>query len=116
MAAPLTIYHNGSCSKSVGALELLAERGIPFATRFYLDEPLTAEELRALLKKLTLPPSAIVRRAEILACELTAEGEPDEEAWIQILAENPILIERPIIESADRALIARPPQRVLELL
>lgn len=116
MATPLTIYHNAECSKSNGALEILSERGIPFTARFYLHEPLTEDELHALLKKLALPASAIVRRAEALAQQFTADGEPDEEAWIQILAANPSLIERPIIEGADKAIIARPPERVLELL
>jgi len=116
MAGPLIIYHNGECSKSKGALELLTERGTPFTVRYYLQEPLTVEELKALLKKLNLPASAIVRRGETLASEVTAKGEPDEEGWIRILAENPSLIERPIVESADIAIVARPPKRVLELL
>lgn len=116
MDAPLTIYHNAECSKSTGALDILSERGAPFTTRFYLQEPLTVEELEALLKKLNLPASAIVRRAETPAQQFTADGEPDEEAWLQILAANPSLIERPIVEGAHKAIIARPPERVLELL
>lgn len=116
MAATLTIYHNAECSKSNGALEMLSERGVSFNTRFYLQEPFTVEELRTLLKKLALPASAIVRRNELLAPKFTADGEPDEEAWIQILAANPSLIERPIVESTDKAVVARPPERVLELL
>lgn len=116
MAAPLTIYHNAECSKSNGALEILSERGIPFTARFYLQEPLSIDEMKALLHKLDLPASAIVRRGEPLAQELTASGEPDEETWIQILADNPSLLERPIVEAADRAVVARPPERVLKLL
>ena len=116
MEVPLIIYHNARCSKSRGALEILTERSIPFTVRYYLEEPLGAKELKALLKKLDLSPSSIVRRGEALAKELTINGEPDEEAWIQILATNPSLIERPIVEAETKAVVARPPERVLEIL
>ena len=116
MATPLIIYHNAECSKSNGALEMLCERGIPFTARFYLQETLTEGELSALLKKLGLPASAIVRRNEALAQQFAADGEPDEELWIRILAANPSLIERPIVEGETRAVVARPAERALEVL
>ena len=94
----------------------MTERGVPFNVRFYLQEPLTAEELRVLLKKLALPASAIVRRGEMLTSEFTRGGEPDEEAWIQILAANPSLIERPIVEAQTKAVVARPAEKILEIL
>jgi arsenate reductase len=116
MDAPLIVYHNAQCSKSRGALEILTERRVPFTVRYYVDEPLTATELEALLKKLSLPASAIVRRHEALVQELTAGREPNEEGWIQFLATHPFLIERPIVENTNKAIVARPPERVLELL
>jgi arsenate reductase len=116
MVAPLTVYHNGSCSKSNGLLELLTEREVPFTARFYLDEPLTEEELKALLKKLDVPASAIVRRSEALIEAFTQEGEPDEESWVRILVANPSLIERPIVEAQTKAVVARPPERLFEIL
>ena len=64
--AGITIYHNGECSKCRGALEIMQERGIPHDVRWYLAEPLSETELTALLKKLDMLPSQLVRKSEPL--------------------------------------------------
>jgi len=112
----ITIYHNGHCSKSHEALEILQAEGIPHNVRWYLAEPLSAEELSALVKKLDMPASAIVRRDEDYFKENLAERDFSEAEWLEILSTHPELIERPIVERGDRAVIARPAERLRELL
>lgn len=111
----ITIYHNGECSKSRGALEILQEMNIPHQVRWYLAEPLTRDELAALLKKLNMAPSALVRKSEPLYKQQYEGKQLSEQEWLNILAENPILIERPIVEKGDTAIVARPPERLKEL-
>ena len=86
--------------------------------RRYLDEPPSAAELEAALDALGLEPWEIARMGEARARELGLAGlEHDREAWIEVLAANPILIERPIVIGDDgRAALGRPPERVLDLL
>jgi arsenate reductase len=112
----ITIYHNGECSKCRGALEILQERGIPHEVRWYLAEPLTVVELSALLKKLNIPASDLVRTTEDLYLQHYAGKDISEDEWITILAENPILMQRPIVVHGDKAVIARPAERMFEIL
>lgn len=112
----LVIYHNGTCSKSRSALEILQEQNIPHEVRWYLSEPLTKKELSALLQKLTLQPSEIIRKNEPLYKEQFEGKELSEQEWLDILLENPILIERPIVEKGDKAVVARPPEKLFEII
>ncbi len=110
-------YHNPRCSKSRQALALLRERGIEPELVAYLDTPPDTATLRALLGKLDIAPRALLRTGE---AEYKALGLDDaslgDEAIINAMAAHPILIERPIFETGERAVIGRPPERVLELL
>jgi len=110
------LYANPSCSKSRGAEQLLAERGVEADVVRYLDEPPTVPALRALMAKLGIDdPRAMVRQGEPVFAELgLAEAAPDD--VLAAVAEHPILLERPIFVVGDRAVIARPPERLLELL
>lgn len=114
--ADITIYHNGRCSKSRGALEILQEQNISHTVRWYLAEPLTEKELTALLKKLHIPAEELVRKNEDLYKEEYKGKHLNEQEWIAVLAANPILIERPIVEKGNKAVVARPPEKVMELL
>lgn len=111
------LYHNPRCSKSRAALELLASRGVKPAIVRYLDQPPDAAALRALLDKLGLPARALLRTGEdeYRALKL-ADPSLDEAALIEAMAAHPRLIERPIFVRGNRAVIGRPPERVLELL
>ena len=113
----MQLFHNSRCSKSRGALELLRERGIEPDVVYYLETPPSADELRGLLRKLGLPARALLRTGE---AEYDALGlsDPslDDDALVAAMAENPRLIERPVFVNGDRAVIGRPPERVLELL
>ena len=111
----ITIYHNGACSKCRGVLEIMQEEHIPHEVRWYLTDPLSEEELLSLLGKLGMTPSALVRKSEPLYKEQYEGKNITEDEWLKILAAYPVLIERPIIEKGDTALIARPPERLYEI-
>ncbi|RDZ28336.1 arsenate reductase (glutaredoxin) [Lysobacter silvisoli] len=111
------LYHNPGCSKSRGALELLRERGLEPELVSYLDTPPDAAELRALLRLLDLPARALLRSGEPEYAQLGLDDPAlDEAALIAAMAAHPRLIERPIFIHGDRAVVGRPPERVLELL
>lgn len=111
------LYHNPRCSKSRAALELLAARGIEPVIVRYLDTPPDAETLRDLLGKLGVPARALLRSGEdeYKAMNL-ADPALDDEALIAAMVAHPRLIERPVFVQGDRAVIGRPPERILELL
>lgn len=111
----ITIYHNTECNKSNVALSILEEKGVPFEVRFYLIDKLNREELAALLKKLDMNPSGLLRRSEPLFTGLNSNA-PTEADWFELMLEHPVLIERPVVENGDKAIIARPPERVLEII
>ena len=114
--ATVKIYHNVRCSKSREACSILQEKNIPFETVEYLKTPPSQKEIKELLKKLGMKAEEIVRKGEILYKEKYKDKKISEAEWIQILSENPILIERPIIVKEDKAVIGRPPEKVLELI
>lgn len=113
---PIVIYHNARCSKSRSACELVTGRGVSTRIIEYLKTPPSKDELRALLQKLGMKPSEIVRRGEDAFKENYAGTSLDDEQWLDALITHPALIERPIVVRGDRAVIGRPPEKVLELL
>jgi arsenate reductase len=116
--ADLTLWHNQRCSKSRGAKEILEEAGVAFDEKRYLDEPPTAAELDAVLTAMGKEPWDIARMGEDVAKELDLRNLPHErDQWIETMVANPILIERPILVTADgRAVLGRPPEAVRDLL
>ena len=113
----LRVYHNPGCSKSRGAVSLLRERGAEFEIREYLQEPLDRAELDDLLRRLGVPPSELVRKdSNFEALGLDADDYTTAEAVIALLAAHPKLMQRPIAVRGGRAVIARPSEKVLELL
>ena len=110
------LYHNPRCSKSRAALALLQEKGIEPAIVEYLKTPPTAAELRALVKKLGLKPEALVRTGEEIYKTKFKGKTLGDEQWIAALVANPILIERPVAIRGERAVIGRPPEKVLALV
>lgn len=112
----LTIWHNPRCSKSRGALTLLTERGLaPTVVRYLDDTPSRAQLIEVLTKLGTDDPRAITRTGEVRYRELGLAAA-DADVLLDALVANPILIERPIVLLDDRAVVARPPERVLDLL
>jgi arsenate reductase len=113
----LTLYHNPRCSKSRGALELLEARGLTPQVVRYLETPPSAAELRELLSKLGIGARALLRSGEDEYKELgLADTSLSDEQLIAAMAAHPKLIERPILVAGKRAVIGRPPEKVLELL
>jgi arsenate reductase len=112
----IRIYHNALCSKSRSACALLQERGLEAEVVNYLETPPSREELKALLAMLGLPAEALVRKGEAVFQAEYLGKVLGEEEWLDALLAHPILMERPIAVSGGRAVIGRPPERVLELL
>ena len=113
-----TLYHNPRCSKSRAALALLQERGIEPRIVAYLEQAPSIAELKTLIAQLGLSDARAMMRQGEAEYQALALDNPthSQEALIAALAAHPRLIERPIFVHNQRAVIARPPERVLELL
>jgi arsenate reductase len=114
----LVVYEKRTCTTCRKLAELLTERGIDFETVEYHVEGLPEEKLRELLRKAGLRPADVLRRREPLVAELGLDGEdlPPDDEIIRLMAEHPVIVQRPIVERGDRAVLARPVENVLELL
>ena len=109
------IYHNPRCSKSRATLALLRERGVYVEIIDYIETPPSKDTLRALLRKLGGPALGMVRTEEQEFRPHAQRALTDEEV-IDLLAREPRLLQRPIVELGGAARIGRPPERVLELV
>ncbi|MED5608440.1 MULTISPECIES: arsenate reductase (glutaredoxin) [Pseudomonas] len=113
----LTLFHNPRCSKSRGALELLEARGLAPTIVRYLETPPSAAELQALLGKLGIGARQLLRTGEEEYKTLGLDDPQLSDAQlIEAMAAHPKLIERPILVAGDKAVIGRPPEKVLEIL
>lgn len=112
----LVLLHNPRCSKSRAARALLEARGIRFAERLYLEDPLTRAELAALRERIGRPASEWVRKGEAAFREAGLDASSSDAAILDAMAAHPILIERPILVRGARAVLGRPPESVLSLL
>lgn len=115
-ASTVEIYHNPRCTKSRATLALLQERGLTPKVIEYLQTPPTATQLRALVRKLGIEPEQLVRKGEDVFKAKYAGKALSDTQWLEAMAADPILIERPIVVVGDRAAIGRPPENVLPLL
>lgn len=113
----VTILHNPRCSKSRQALQLLKEQGIEPVIVEYLKSPPTTAELDRILGLLGLAPRDLMRRKEPLYRDLAlADPAIGHEALVSAMTEHPILIERPIVVANGKAVLGRPPEKVLDIL
>lgn len=113
----ITFYHNPRCSKSRAALALLEDSDRDVHVVEYLKTPPTATELKALIAALGLEPRALLRTGEDEYRELGLDNPSlGNDALVDAMVSHPRLIERPIAVVDGRAVIGRPPERVLELL
>ena len=112
----LLLIHNPRCSKSRAAKSLLEERGARFELRLYLQDPLSRTELAELRSRLGRPAREWVRRGEPAFAAAGLAPESDDAAVLGAIAEHPELLERPILVRGDRAMVGRPPEKILELL
>ena len=115
--AETTIYHNPVCSKSRGALELLAARHVDHEVVEYLETPPDRATLARILTLLAGPPSDLVRKDKrFRALGLDPAAYQTRDQVIDLLLEHPELMERPVVIRNERAVIARPSEKVLDLL
>ncbi len=112
----ITIYHNPRCSKSRECLQLLELQDKPLTITKYLDQPLTKKEIRSLITKLKIKPIELVRQKEEIWTKEFAGKELTDEDVIDALRKHPILIERPIVVNGRKAVIARPAERIYEII
>jgi arsenate reductase (glutaredoxin) len=110
------ILYNPRCSKCREALGFLAGENCEIEVKEYLKESLTKKELKDILIKLGLKAFDIVRQKEALFIKNFKGKKFTNDEWIQILLENPTLIERPIVIDGYKAIIGRPPELVIELV
>ena len=112
----VSVYFNPSCSKCRTTQSILADKGIDADYIRYLEQGPTRDELERVLALLHFDdPRHMMRTGEAVYAELGLDGASRDEL-LDAMAAHPILIERPIVIRGDRAVIARPPERVLELL
>ncbi len=112
----ITLYHKSNCSTSLKALALLKAKKQKVELVHYIDAPPDAETLQSLLTMLGIKAEQLVRKKESLYKEKYLGKKISNAQWIKILIKNPILIERPIAIMGNKAVIGRPPEKILELL
>lgn len=112
----MILWHNPRCTKSRQTLALIEAQGYRPHIRPYLLDPPSEEEIRAVMAALGVAPLAMMRRGEKAFRDLGLSEETPEDTLIRAMAENPILIERPILVTDGGAAIGRPPENVLPLL
>ena len=110
-----TIWHNPRCSKSRQTLALLEERGISAAVRLYLDDAPSTTEVAEVLSQLGMKPWELLRQGEKVFKELGLDKQAADEALIEAMSANPILIERPIVIHGGDVALGRPPESVMRL-
>jgi arsenate reductase (glutaredoxin) len=112
-----TIYHNPMCGTSRKTLEILRDEGADVTVIEYLETPPSAAELQRLYDRAGLTPREGLRAREQLAQDLDlAEGAVSDAAILEAMADNPILIERPLVETDKGVRLCRPQDRVREIL
>ncbi|MEJ8572543.1 arsenate reductase (glutaredoxin) [Microbaculum marinum] len=113
----VTIWHNPRCSKSRQTLALIREKGIEPEIVEYLKTPPDAAAIRGALKKLGIGPRDLLRKGEAAyKARKLSDTSLSDDALIQAMAEEPVLIERPVVMTDGRAALGRPPEAVLEVL
>lgn len=119
----ITIYHNNRCGKSRTALSILQENlsadkqgKLNIKVVEYLKDVPTIEEITAFVKKLKIKPHDLIRTKEAVYIEKFKGKTLTDVQWIQAMHDNPILIERPIVINGNKAVIARPSEKILDIL
>ncbi|WP_305094194.1 arsenate reductase (glutaredoxin) [Prescottella sp. R16] len=110
-----TIYHNSRCSTSRNTLKLIEDAGIEPTIVAYLETPPTRDGLRKLLDDAGLRPSEAIRKKEAVYKELGL-ASASEDDLLDAMVANPILIERPIVVTDRGTVLARPFEKVREIL
>ena len=110
------IYHNPRCSKSRQTLEILENENQDIKIIKYLDTPPTFNQLHSIIELLGIKPIDLVRKGEAIWKENFKGKSLSEEELISAMINNPKLIQRPIVINGKKAIIGRPPSKVLEIV
>lgn len=116
MKDQVTVYHNSRCSKSRCALDFLQEKGVEYTIVEYLKDIPTKEELKNVISKLGIQPEDLIRKGEDEYKDNFKGKKLTDDQWIDAMVKYPKLIERPIVLKGDKAVVARPTERILDLL
>lgn len=112
----LTVYEKPTCTTCRNLATLLEERGIDFERVNYHVDPLPEDKIRELVRKTGGPAADLLRTREPEYRELIEGRDLSDDEVIALMAEHPALLQRPVVERGDRAVLARPVERALELL
>ncbi len=112
----MKIYHNPRCAKSRAGLKYLEEKGFDLEIKKYLAEGISEDELRDVIEKTGKKPFDFVRTQEKEYKENYKGKDLSDEEWIKVLAENPKLLQRPLVVNGDKAVLANPPEEVEKII
>ena len=112
----ITIYHNNRCRKSREGLEILENSNKPFEIKKYLEDVPTKNELQDVISKLAINPIDLVRKNETIWKDNFKNKELSDSQILDAMVKNPKLIERPIVINGNKAVIGRPPEKILEII
>lgn len=113
----LTVYEKPTCTTCRKVSKALTEAGIDFEKVNYYIEPFTKKKLKELLKKMNMKPSELLRKNDEAYRKLKNKIDKlSEDEILSLMIENPDLVQRPIVEYGEKAILARPPERIKEIL
>lgn len=112
----LKIYHNPRCKKSRAGLEALKASGKEYEIVEYLKEPLSFEEMEALIAKTGFKPMELMRTQEIIYKENIKGKSFSDKALIEFLSKEPKLLKRPLVEDGQKAVLADPPENLIKII
>ena len=110
------VYHKPNCSTSRNVMDLLKKKKVKTMVRLYIEDSPTSKELELLLAKLDMKPEELVRKKESYFQEKLKGLKLNDQEWIREMAENPVLIERPVLIYKNSAVVGRPMEKVEEFL
>lgn len=116
MSKKITVYEKPTCTTCRKLNKFFEEKGIDYKKVNYFIEPLTEKNLSGLLKKANLSAFDVLRKNEAEYKDLKIKDVTDEKELIKLIVENPNLLQRPIVEVGDKAVLARPVEKVSEIL
>jgi arsenate reductase len=113
----ITVYQKPTCTTCRQVYKALQEKGVDFNAVNYYVEPIPKKKLLELLKKMGLSARELLRtKEEIYKTLKLAEKDLGEDALVDLMVKYPDLIQRPIVEKGSRAILARPAERLKEIL
>lgn len=112
----ITVYEKPTCTTCRKVAKAFSDQGIDFQKVNYYIEPFNKTLLKSLIKKMQIKPSELLRTKDKAYKKLKSKIDKlSEEEIIDLMIRNPDLIQRPIVEKGNKAILARPPERISEL-